>query len=161
MADLARRLYDAWHQLPIRRRGAVIIAIPVTCLFTTLSAFAWLKTSLAEDETWVQHTQTVRLETKQLVKALVDAETGVRGYGLTQREEFLEPYQWAQTEIPSSLDRLETLVSDNPPQVQRVREIRQLATQNLVIFQQKLSLKRQQQPAAQGENYPLVPAADR
>jgi len=159
MANLAQRLYQPWQNLPIRVRGAVIIAIPVTCMFTALSAFAWLKASMAEDETWVQHTQTVRFETKQLLKALVDAETGVRGYGLTQREEFLEPYQWAQTEIPSSLNYLERLVNDNPPQVKRVQEIRQLADENLAIFQQKLSLK-QELPLVQGEPNTLVPAAD-
>jgi len=158
MANLAQRLYQPWQNLPIRVRGAVIIAIPVTCMFTALSAFAWLKASLAEDETWVQHTQTVRFETKQLLKALVDAETGVRGYGLTRREEFLEPYQSAQTEIPSALNRLETLVSDNPPQVERVQDIRQLADENLAIFQQKLSLK-QALPLVQEEPNTLVPAA--
>jgi signal transduction histidine kinase len=159
MANLAQRLYQPWKNLPIRVRGAVIIAIPVTCMFTALSAFAWLKASLAEDETWVQHTQTVRLETKRLVKALVDAETGVRGYGLTQREAFLEPYQGAQTEIPSTLNRLERLVSDNPPQVKRVQNIRQLANENLAIFQQKLSLQ-QDLPRVQAEPNTLVPAAD-
>jgi signal transduction histidine kinase len=145
MANLAQRLYQPWQNLSIRVRGAVIIAIPVTGMFTALSAFAWLKASLAEDETWVQHTQTVRLETKYLVKALVDAETGVRGYGLTRQEEFLEPYRWAQSEIPSSLNRLEILVSDNSAQVERVQDIRQLADENLRIFQQKLSLKQEPQ----------------
>lgn len=158
MANLAQQLYQTWKNLPIRVRGAVIIAIPVTTMFTALSAFAWLKASLAEDENWVQHTQTVRLETKQLVKALVNAETGVRGYGLTQREEFLEPYQWAQVEIPSSLNRLENLVSDNPPQVGRVQEIRQLADENLAIFQQKLTLKQELQ-LIQEEPNALVSAA--
>ena len=159
MAGLARRLSHLWQPLPIRVRGAIIIAIPVTCLLTTLSAFAWLKASLAEDETWIQHTQMVRLETKQLANALVDAETGVRGYGLTQREEFLEPYQSAQVEIPGSLDRLESLVGDNPPQVQQIQEIRRLTDDNLTIFQQKLSLKRSLQQIS-GEPDTKVPAAD-
>lgn len=101
----------------------------------------------------------MRFETKRLVKALVDAETGVRGYGLTRREEFLEPYEWAQTEIPSALNRLETLVSDNPPQVEQVQAIRQLADENLAIFQQKLFLKQELQ-LVQGKPNTLVPAAD-
>ncbi|MFH7245599.1 MAG: sensor histidine kinase [Spirulina sp.] len=158
MANLAQRLYQPWQNLPIRWRGAVIIAIPVTCMFTALSAFAWLKASLAEDETWVQHTQTVRLETKYLVKALIDAETGVRGYGLTRQEEFLEPYRWAQIEIPGSLDRLEILVSDNSAQVERVQEIRQLVDENLAIFQQKLTLKQESQLIPAEPSTP-VPAA--
>ena len=85
MANPVQRLQYRWQTLPIRVRGTLIITIPVTCLFTALSAFAWLKASLVEDETWVQHTQVVRLETKLLLNALIDAETGVRGYGLTQQ----------------------------------------------------------------------------
>lgn len=159
MANLAQRLYQPWQTLPIRVRGAVILAIPVTCMFTALSAFAWLKASLAEDEIWIQHTQTVRLETKYLVKALVDAETGVRGYGLTRQEEFLEPYRWAQLEIPASLDRLEILVSDHSAQVERVQDIRQLVAENLEIFQQKLTLKQELQITS-AEPSILLPAAD-
>jgi len=138
-----QRLYQSWQTLPIRVRGTAIVAIPITCLFMALSAFAWLKASLVEDETWVQHTQTVRLETKQLLNALIDAETGVRGYGLTQREEFLAPYKQAQTIIPPSLNRLEQLVQDNAQQTQQMQKIRTLVDDNLEIFQQKLTLQRE------------------
>jgi signal transduction histidine kinase len=143
MAHPAQKIYQRWKGLPIRVRGAVIIAIPVTCLFTALSAFAWLKASLVEDEAWVLHTQTVRLETKRLLSALIDAETGVRGYGLTQRSEFLTPYDNAKTVIPVSLDQLQNLVSDNPKQSQRVQELRRLVKENLVILHQKLNLQQE------------------
>ncbi|MBF2047158.1 MAG: CHASE3 domain-containing protein [Elainella sp. C42_A2020_010] len=157
MPDL-RRLHKYWQTLPIRVRGTIIIAIPVTCLFTALSAFAWLKASLVEDETWVQHTQTVRLETKNLLNALIDAETGVRGYGLTQRDQFLTPYNRAQTVIPRSLDQLERLVQDNPEQTRRIRDIRVLVAENLAILQQKLTLQRELRRIHTGIDT-LVPAA--
>ncbi|MBO0347648.1 CHASE3 domain-containing protein [Phormidium pseudopriestleyi FRX01] len=130
-----------WNKLPIRIRGTVIIAIPVTCLFTTLFAFAWLKLSLIEDEEWVQHTQIVRLETKHLLNALIDAETGVRGYGLTFREEFLTPYNQAISIIPESLERLEYLVTDNPEQTLLLQEIQSITQENLEIFDQKITLQ--------------------
>jgi signal transduction histidine kinase len=158
MANLAHRIYEHWHSLPIRVRGAVIIAIPVTCLFTVLGAFAWLKSSLAEDEAWVQHTQTVRLETKQLLNALIDAETGVRGYGLTRQNEFLAPYYQAQAVIPESLTRLRRLVSDNPQQVAHLEDIQTLVNKNLAILQQKITLQQElrllQEPTGR-----LVPTA--
>ncbi|MDJ1172652.1 sensor histidine kinase [Roseofilum capinflatum] len=136
-----RRFFPSWHQLPTRIRGTLIIAIPVSCLFTAISAFAWLNASLVEDEKWVQHTQNVRLETKQLLNALIDAETGVRGYGLTLRPEFLEPYENALKIIPDSLQKLESLVSDNPEQTQRLQEIEEITAQNLAIFYEKVTLK--------------------
>jgi signal transduction histidine kinase len=132
---------NCWHQLPIRIRGTLIIAIPVTCLFTTLSAFAWLKFNLIEDEEWVQHTQIVRLETKRLLNALIDAETGVRGYGLTFREEFLNPYNQAIPIIPDSLERLQYLVTDNPEQTLLLQEIKTITQENLEIFDQKITLQ--------------------
>ena len=157
-AHLIHQLQHRWQRLPIRVRGTLIIIIPVTCLFTALSAFAWLKASLVEDETWVQHTQVVRLETKQLLKALIDAETGVRGYGLTQRDHFLEPYNNALTIIPSSLDRLEQLVQDNAQQTVRIQAIRTLVDENLVIFQQKITLQHDLK-RIRGQADILVPAA--
>ncbi len=153
-----RRVHQRWQNLPIRVRGTAIVAIPVICLFTSLVAFAWLKASLVEDEMWVQHTLTVRLETKRLLNALIDAETGVRGYGLTQRDEFLEPYNWAKSEIPASLDRLEQLVQDNPQQIRQIQTIRSLVNENLEIFQQKLALQ-QELKRIQQKPHVLVPAA--
>ncbi|BBD69610.1 two-component sensor histidine kinase [Nostoc commune NIES-4072] len=158
MAYRVQRLYQHWQTLPIRVRGTAIVAIPITCLFMALSAFAWLKASLVEDETLVQHTQTVRLETKQLLNALIDAETGVRGYGLTQREEFLAPYKQAQTIIPPSLNRLEKLVQDNAQQTQQIQKIRTLVDDNLEIFQQKLTLQRELK-RIRGRTDTLVPVA--
>lgn len=139
--NLLKISLKCWSQLPIRIRGTLIIAIPVTCLFTTLFAFAWLKASLIEDEEWVQHTQIVRLETKLLLNALLDAETGVRGYSLTFREEFLTPYHQAITIIPDSLDRLQYLVLDNPEQTLLLQEIKSLTQENLEIFDQKVTLQ--------------------
>jgi len=158
MSHPLQQLHQRWQSLPIRIRGMVIITMPVACLLTAVSAFAWLKLGLVEDETWVQHTQTVRLETKRLLNALVDAETGVRGYGLTRRPEFLEPYEWAQAVIPGSLDRLENLVQDNPQQTQQLQHIRALVDENMAVFQHKLALQ-QELNRIQSSADVLVPAA--
>lgn len=140
IANFQEKLTQHWITLPIRVRGTLIVGIPLLSLFTAISAFAWLKASLVEDETWVQHTQTVRLENKRLLKALVDAETGVRGYGLTQREEFLEPYETSKRVIPDSLRRLEALVQNNPQQLQQLETIRELVKDNCALFEQKIAL---------------------
>jgi signal transduction histidine kinase len=158
MFHLTQPIYRHWHQFPLRLKGVIIIAIPVTCLFMALGAFAWLKASLVEDENWVQHTQTVRIETQQLLNALIDAETGVRGYGLTQRDEFLMPYYRSVAQIPESLQRLEFLVQDNPQQAERLVGIQDLIAENLDIFESKVILQRDL-IRIQGQTDVLVPAA--
>jgi signal transduction histidine kinase len=147
-----------WTSIPVRQRGTLIIAIPILCLFTSLVSFSWLKSSLVEDEAWVQHTQSVRLETNRLLTALVDAETGVRGYGLTRRIAFVEPYTVAREAIPETLTELQQLVQDNPEQAQRLRGIENLVEQTLSLLDQKLTLQQKLQEIS-GREELVVPAA--
>lgn len=156
MSLVIKRLNQRWFRLPLRVRGTLIVSIPISCLFITLSALAWLKLNLIEDEAWVQHTQTVRLETKYLLNALLDAETGMRGYGLTRQNKFLRRYEQATLTIPHSLDTLENLVDDNPEQTLRIKIIRNQVDDVLAIFEHKLTLQ-ENLTRIQGTNDVLVP----
>ena len=100
--DSTRHRQSPSLNLLLQQRGQFILAIPVSCLITSLLAFGGLQFKTAQAEYWVQHTQQVRLEGKRLLTDLLDAETGVRGYVLLRRQEFLEPYKSARTTIPQS-----------------------------------------------------------
>ncbi len=146
-----------WRKLAFRIRGTIIIAIPVTCFFATISIFVWLKISLVEDEMWVQHTQKVQLEIKKLLNALIDAENGVRGYALTFRTEFLDDYESAIEIIPDSLKTLEELVKDNPDQTRLLQDIKDVVNETLVTFKQKTTLQSELKKV-RGSTALLVPA---
>jgi signal transduction histidine kinase len=141
MNSFTKRLHRLFTPLPVRQRGRLIIAIPITCLFTALAAFAWLKTSLVEDDIQIQQAQNVQIETKQLLTAVLNAEAAMQGYGLTQRPEFLQDYQEALAAIEDTLADLDPLIQDNPQQVTRLAEIRLLIDQSLAAMQQKLTLQ--------------------
>ena len=121
--DSTQHRQSPWLNWLVQQRGQFILAIPVSCLIASLSAFGGLQFKTAEAENWVQHTQQVRLEGKRLLTDLLDAETGVRGYVLLRRQEFLEPYKSARISIPQSLKKLKQLVADNPPQGQRLQKV--------------------------------------
>jgi signal transduction histidine kinase len=156
MTLVIKSFNQRWFRLPLRVRGTLIVSIPISCLFVTLSILAWLKFNLIEDEAWVQHTQTVRLETKYLLNALLDAETGMRGYGLTRQNEFLRRYEQATLTIPHSINTLENLVDDNPEQTLRIQAIRNQVNDVLDIFEHKLTLQ-EDLTRIQGANDILVP----
>ena len=59
------------------------------------------------------------------------AETGQRGFLLTGRDDYLEPYTRGVSELPPNLYRLADLVSDNPSQVASVADLRQVVKQKL------------------------------
>ena len=54
----------------------------------------------------------------------VDMETGMRGFMLSGKEEFLEPYDGGKERFFVLIDELANTVSDNPPQVQLLKEPR-------------------------------------
>lgn len=132
-------LISSWSRLSFRRKGSVIIGIPIACLIVTLVAFGWLKENATIAQNYVEHTQLVRYEANQLLTALVDAETGIRGYEITREMHFLEPYQGSVFTIPEQLYRLENLVADNPRQLRQVERIHEVSRKNLDFFRDKLS----------------------
>jgi len=67
---------------------------------------------------WVDHSDTVVAETRSTMRQIVDAETGLRGYLITGRQEFLEPWRESSA-TPAQFAKIEKMVSDNPPQKQR------------------------------------------
>jgi PAS domain S-box-containing protein len=67
----------------------------------------------------VAHTDSVLIERERVLSALKDAETGARGYMLTNDTLFLDPYKGAAGKFTESLNQLRRLTSDN--HVQQVR----------------------------------------
>ncbi|MCH2163331.1 MAG: methyl-accepting chemotaxis protein [Marinovum sp.] len=71
---------------------------------------------------WVEHTYKVIIEAERILLAAVDMETGMRGYLLAGRREFLEPFDAGVAAFESRIKGLQKNVSDNPPQVALLQE---------------------------------------
>lgn len=106
-----------------RRRLIRAIALPVVLLLLLSGVSIWQITRLLSALNWVDHTSQVISQANLTQKLVVDMETGFRGYLLTGEPEFLEPYEQANQLIEPSLEKLKTLVADNPRQVQRIVEL--------------------------------------
>ena len=105
------------------RVGAVRrLAIVVSMLLVLAAAAASLFLVRTVDNQLIDigNTYEVRRQARELVLALVDAETGQRGYLLTQDSAYLAPYDRAVTTIDSTYAELLRLVSNNPSQKLRL-----------------------------------------
>src|SRR5678816_3013461 len=60
-----------------------------------------------------------------LLSELTDAETGQRGYLLTQKASYLEPYRAAAATIDTKIAALKPLLADEPEQLQRFGALQQ------------------------------------
>ncbi len=72
---------------------------------------------------WVKHTQEVLYELEQLTLGCVNAETGERGFVITGRESYLEPFNLAKQEIYVHLNRVRDLTRDNAVQQRNIDAI--------------------------------------
>ncbi len=99
------------------------LAVPTLLVFVMASVVAFEVGQLRDALGWVDHTDTVIAETRAELRRIVDAETGLRGFLVTGREEFLES-QRESSGTAARFAKLEAMVADNPPQRQRLDEIR-------------------------------------
>lgn len=73
---------------------------------------------------------------KDVLVALLDAETGNRGYQLTGKETFLEPYNKSLVEFSKSLERAKALDIEDHEQVQRLEQLEENGNKNLINLKQ-------------------------
>jgi CheY-like chemotaxis protein/signal transduction histidine kinase/CHASE3 domain sensor protein len=96
----------------------------------------------AENTALTQHTLEVMQRVDGLLSSLKDAETGQRGYLLTGRESYLEPYANARANIPGQLQELRRLTANNPRQQEQLAQIQRFMQDKLTELQQTISLQR-------------------
>jgi len=113
--------------------------IPVFVAFGAASLVTFQASeNLTQSRALVERTYDV-IDTSRAVLSLVqDAETGQRGYLITNDDSYLVPYRAAIEAIPKQLQRLKPLVSDNPSQRDRVDALDMLIGARLAALQSAL-----------------------
>ncbi|MEH6477495.1 MAG: CHASE3 domain-containing protein [Sneathiella sp.] len=111
---------------------------------TNTSATTDLLGVMAENEAWVTHTYNVIAQANDILSAAVDMETGMRGYLLAGKEDFLAPYNNGTENFFKLTDSLAKTVSDNNAQVQLIKEIQSTITNwKQEVTEPMIALRRQ------------------
>ncbi|HUI96362.1 MAG TPA: CHASE3 domain-containing protein [Xanthobacteraceae bacterium] len=121
------------------RRSIAIFAASCALLLGAGAAVLFLAYRTSEADRWVAHTIEVRQLARELMNTAVDAETGVRGYLLTDDPAFLEPYDAASAKLPGTLDALRGLTADNPAQQAALNSITARAGGLLDVYRQMIA----------------------
>lgn len=100
----------------------ILTGFAVSLLFVLISSIASYLSirSLNDSYGWIDHTQEVTKTAERLEIELLNAETGLRGYVLTEKEYYREPYVKSIDKIMPLIDKLQNLVSDNKPQEAKI-----------------------------------------
>jgi PAS domain S-box-containing protein len=102
------------------------LAILACCALLALGLIlAWTVERTHESGARVQHTLDVRKALADYTRELVAAESGQRGYLLTQQDVYLAPYEQVLADNKASLATLSELIGDGPeqPKLRRLADI--------------------------------------
>ncbi|MBF2006265.1 MAG: methyl-accepting chemotaxis protein [Chlorogloeopsis fritschii C42_A2020_084] len=125
------------NQFVIGGCGLIVILTLITSLISKST-----NDSLIESNKWVAHTFAVKENLRAIEKLLVDAETGKRGFIITDREKYLEPYESAKSKLGDEISDLRTQISDNSEQSKRLIDLEKLTQEKLNELQETINLKK-------------------
>ncbi len=118
---------SAFAHLPISHKLMAAFAAVVVAIFAS-SAIVYDRLLVIEDARNRRvHTTDVLETLEKAMDAMVDQETGLRGYLITGDERFLEPYQRGDDAYTAAMRKLKDLTTDNPAQQSRLDELNELA----------------------------------
>jgi CHASE3 domain sensor protein len=118
------RLLAFWSQMSLSYRGAVIVTIPALCLLATMGAWLWSRGESNSIRIKVANSEERIANTKELLVVMLNAETGVRGYLVSDDPAFLEPNQAAQNSLPIALSKLKQSIGNDSTQLAQLDSIR-------------------------------------
>jgi len=126
-------------------RAKLIIAFGFLML-TSIGNFGFLwmaERNAAEQQLRVTHTHQVIASSDSLLGHLRDTETGQRGFLLTGRSEYLEPYNTGIANSKENIHTLFDLTRDNPAQQLHLTAIEEEMKNKLAELEDTISLARQ------------------
>jgi C4-dicarboxylate-specific signal transduction histidine kinase len=131
----------AFANLPISRKLIAAFAAVVMVIVAS-SAVVYDRLRLIE---WAKdqrvHTAEVLDTLQDVMDAMVDQETGVRGYLVTGNEKFLDPYHRGSNAYTAAIKKIKALTLDNPGQQSRLNSLDELATSwRSLVAQREIAL---------------------
>jgi len=130
----------------IRLRNKILIGIGVPlALLVVLGGVSIVNIgAILKTSAWVDHTHTVIQESLQVIGTAVDLETGMRGYLLAGKEEFLSPYKAGEIDVYEQIGLLKNTVDDNPKQVERMEKAEKILKEwQKKVAEPNISLRRE------------------
>ena len=125
-------------------RQLIIVGVSIPILLLVL--VGWLQWQSVSDYTnareWGTHTRIVMLNLESLLSCLNDAETGQRGYLLTHKEAYLEPYTHALRGIPHEMQALRYTTQGNLEEQKNINQLEPLVDAKLNELAQTVALER-------------------
>ena len=117
-------------------------AVAAAALVLIGASSYWSVSRLREDAAWVAHTREVIGVVESVLSSSTDVETGTRGFVVTGRDEYLQPYTDGIRNIHVELDALRALTIHNPSQGRRLSALESLIRERIGVATQTVEARR-------------------
>ncbi len=97
---------------------------------------------------WVAHTYDVQRQLALTLSTVQDIAIGARGYIISGKDEFLEPFRNGQAEIPKQIQALRQLTASIPEQQPRIDFLESLTARRIEFSQENITLRQTKGPEA-------------
>ncbi|ASG20434.1 methyl-accepting chemotaxis protein [Nitrospirillum viridazoti] len=104
--------------------AAFTIIVAITLIASGINYRAL--STIRDTTQWTDHTYKVLERLGHAMAAMVDRESGLRGYLIGADAKFLEPYQKGQVAFEAAFAEVKSLTADNPVQQARLDDLRRL-----------------------------------
>jgi signal transduction histidine kinase/ActR/RegA family two-component response regulator len=126
----------------VTRLRTPLVFVALALLLGIVGMSGWASVQQDALRLKARHGLQVGQSVERLLSLLQDAETGQRGYLLTGREDYLEPYERAVAGLPGELDTLERLTAGTPEQGGALPAIRRDAAAKMAELGETVRLAR-------------------
>ena len=123
-------------------RYALGLALTVLAIMAVFSF--WSVRNFQEDSNLVSHTNIVLAQLEEVRSLVSKAESGQRGYIISQQIEYLKPYNDSKQLISQKIEALKVLTSDNSTQQINLSVLQPLIQQRLDLLQKGIQVSQQQ-----------------
>ena len=118
-----------FNNIGLRSKVLLGTCSPLLFLLIIVAVAIFNIRSIVKTTGMVDHTHEVLADATAILGSAVDMETGMRGYLLAGKEDFLNPYKNGEKATYSQIDELKQVVSDNPKQVKRLDDMEAILQQ--------------------------------
>lgn len=107
-----RERFLRWRDWPLGVKSAAAVVVPLALLLFALGFSYRMQQQINQADAEVRRALAIQTDIQTLHTLVAEAATGVRGYLLTGRDEFLTPYRHALEALPDTLAALSRNVRD-------------------------------------------------
>jgi signal transduction histidine kinase len=125
-----------------RKKAQAAFASALMLLFLSGLATYFATTRLLESERWVMHTHEVRAAVGDIDSAISRARRARSGFVLDGNPDFLNQFESALADIPSSLLYLRELTKDNPRQQELCSRLEDVIDRRVALFRKSIQVQK-------------------